>query len=306
MNWLNFFTKLYSKERNIPGLPFWVMTPVRRLTKYAANKVLPHYLSSSRPDVGGEHVPIMVSFTSYPARINHVWQVVECMMRQTYKPEKIILWLSTDQFPNSEDVPDSLKKRVGDRFQIRFVEGDLRSHKKYHYMAREYPDSLVFLIDDDLYYSTDILERTMKAYQRNPDAIICNYGYHIAYKEDGGMLPYNTWSKEYGYSTSNDLFFGSGGGTLFRPSWLYQDLTNSDLAMQLTPMADDIWLNTMALLAERQKIMIPNGNILPIPIKGKVKLASINREEHLNDKQLNQVIQHYIDNLGINPFCMNN
>lgn len=215
------------------------------------------------------------------------------MMRQTYQPAKIILWLSKEQFPDGSCIPASLKDREGDIFEIRIAEGDIRSHKKYHYVSKEYPDSLVFLIDDDIYYPTDILERTMKTHQNHPEAVICNYGYHMSYNDKGELMPYNEWPIEHSYSMDDDLFFGSGGGTLFKPSWLYKDLTNIELAMKLTPIADDIWLNAMVSMAGREKILLPNGKILPVFIKEDVKLATQNKEQNGNDKQLHDIITHY-------------
>ena len=91
-----------------------------------------------------------------------MWHVVECMFRQSYQPKKIILWLSQEQFPNEEDIPMSLRKRVNNIFQIRMVSGDIRSHKKYYYVVKEYPNSLILLIDDDLYYPTDMIEQLVK------------------------------------------------------------------------------------------------------------------------------------------------
>lgn len=293
MNVLNLFTKTYSRLHNYPGVPYWVLTPIRKIVRRMANVILPKYLAKDYSHKGKTEEGVIISFTSFPARINNVWEVVECMLRQTYQPAKIILWLSKNQFPNGEGIPSSLREREGDLFEIRMVDGDLRSHKKYYYVAKEYQESLLFLIDDDIYYSTDILERTMKAHQEHPEAIICNYGYHIKYNEKGEMMPYNSWAKEYGYSTDDDLFFGSGGGTLFKPTWLYEDLTNIELAMKLTPIADDIWLNAMVSMAERNKVMLPNGLILPLFIEDNVKLASKNMGENGNDQQLNQIMTYY-------------
>ncbi len=214
-------------------------------------------------------------------------------MRQTYQPAKIILWLSKEQFPDGSGIPASLKDREGDIFEIRIVEGDIRSHKKYHYVSKEYPDSLVFLIDDDIYYPTDILERTMETHQNHPEAVICNYGYHMRYNDKGELVPYNEWPIEHSYSMDDDLFFGSGGGTLFKPSWLYKDLTNIELALKLTPIADDIWLNAMVSMVGCEKILLPNGKILPVFIKEDVKLATQNKEQNGNDKQLHGIITHY-------------
>ena len=43
---------------------------------------------------------IIVSLTSFPGRINEVWICVESLMRQTFKPDAIELWLSLRQFPD--------------------------------------------------------------------------------------------------------------------------------------------------------------------------------------------------------------
>ena len=211
------------------------------------------------------------------------------MLRQTYQPAKIILWLSKEQFPNPDELPDSLKSRVGDGFEIRMVDGDIRSHKKYYYVAKEYPESLVFLVDDDIYYDSGILERTMKAYQEHPNSIICNYGYRMLRDKEGNLMPYNSWPRELHYSEGKELFFGSGGGTLFRPCELHKELTNIEKARELAPIADDVWLNGIVRLSEKNIVLLDNGQILPIANKNNVTLASDNKGHSENDVQLKNV-----------------
>src|SRR5690554_2625875 len=48
----------------------------------------------------------VVSLTSYPSRIEDVWISIECLLRQTFKPDKIILWLAQSEFPEKK-IPDS-------------------------------------------------------------------------------------------------------------------------------------------------------------------------------------------------------
>lgn len=84
------------------------------------------------------------------------------MLNQTLQPREIILWLSKEQFPTTDSLPESLKSREDDVFKIRMVDGDIRSHKKYYYVVKEYTDDLIFLIDDDIYYPTDIIERSVR------------------------------------------------------------------------------------------------------------------------------------------------
>ena len=73
--------------------------------------------------------------------------------------------------------------------------------------------------------------------------------------------------------------------------------------LQLTPIADDIWLNTMAKLAEYPIIMLkPN---LPLPIKskkGNISLYKENVGNNKNDDQIKKIIDFYLKDLVVDPF----
>jgi len=230
---------------------------------------------------------------SFPARINNVWQVVECMLRQSVHADKIILWLSKDQFPSEESIPFSLKERIGDTFEIRIVSGDIRSHKKYYYAAKEFLDDMLFLIDDDIYYPNDILERSLRAFRQHPHSVICSYGSHIIADSKNQNANYDLWKSEYSNSEADDLFFGSGGGTLFIPSTLFKDLTNICLALRLTPTADDIWLNAMCKLNRIHYIMLAHGEILTIDNHNSPALSKINNGMKQNNVQIKNVESYY-------------
>ena len=303
MNALNILTGLYAQLHNYPGVPYWVLTPFRKFLRSIANRILPKYLANPHGQISKKEDGIIISLTSFPARINNVWQVISCMLRQTLQPREIILWLSKDQFPTMESIPNSLRKMEGDFFKIRMVDGDLRSHKKYYYVAKEYPDDYVFLIDDDIYYPSTIIERTWKAHLEHPKSVICNYGYHMSYSENGTLSKYRQWKQCYDNSDSDDLFFGSGGGTLIKPSSLYPLLTDIDSAIKLAPLADDIWLNAIVKLNGVPILLLKNGLLLPVSIKHNVKLASENRVHSKNDEQLAAVVSHFMDVCHTNPFA---
>ncbi len=293
INYQNFLVKFYASLHNYVFLPYWFFTPLRRIVRKIANKTLPIYLEKDISVKNKCQVDVIVSFTSFPARINNVWQVVECMLRQTYKPKKIILWLSNDQFESIDVLPDSLKRRISDTFEIKLVSGDIKSHKKYYYVSKDYKDDMIFLIDDDLYYPTDIIERSYKKFMENPGSVVCNYGYVIKYNEDGTIKPYNSWHEIVGNYDGADIFFGSGGGTLFVPSSLYHDLTNIELALSLAPIADDIWLNAMCDLNSLKKIVVKAGLVLAIHSPNDTLLYKSNIDQGSNDVQLSHVISKY-------------
>ena len=243
-----------------------------------------------------------MSFTSFPARIDKVWLVVECLKRQTYLPEKIILWLSKEQFPKEVCIPHTLWNQIDDLFEIRMVEEDLKSHKKYYYVVQEYPDKYILLVDDDIYYPTNMIEEMWKATFRYPDAIICRYGSLMTYEREKILKKYREWEQLTHPSESKNIFFGSGGGTLIQPRLLYSDLTKKELFMELTPTADDVWLNAMADLAKVKIIKISTGLFCPILQGTESSLYQENIGRGQNDTQIEKLIAYYQSASGVKVF----
>lgn len=299
MTLLNLFVFTYRNLHNYKHIPFYVLSPLRYLVRFLANKILPFWFKHTAIPSRRPMTDVIVSFTSFPARINNVWQVVECMMRQTIMPQKIILWLSKEQFPTRESIPISLRNRENDFFEIRMVDGNIKSHKKYIYVCEEYPNNPILLIDDDIYYHTNFLKDLYQEYQKNK-GVVCYYCFEMAYDKQGNLLPYNCWTEiEYERSESNNLFFGSGGGIIFTPSMLYKDVTNAKIATQLTPLADDIWLNAMARLGNQKILKIKSGLHMPI-IQGanNTNLFSANVSDGGNDVQIQAINKYYKDKLN--------
>ena len=303
MSIVDLVIKLYGglRFRN-EKIPFWILTPFRMLLRLFARVIFPKYLKKSSHHFKIQ-TEIIVSLTSFPERIEDVWQVVKCLFRQTYKPRKILLWLSKEQFPTKNLLPASLTALVNDVFEIRFVEGDIRSHKKHYYVSKEYPNSLVLLVDDDIYYPADMIERLLFAYKQNPNAIICQYGSIIRFDRKGKILPYAEWERVTQQSKDKQLFFGSGGGTLFVPSKLYADFTNMEVFMELTPWADDVWINAMVRLARLPIMMLKPRVLLPIVGKGqKITLCAENVGRGKNDIQIAALSKYYCKRLGEDPY----
>ena len=83
---------------------------------------------------------------------------------------------------------------------------------------------------------------------------------------------------------SNGFFFGSGG-MLFCPALLTPMLTNIELALDLCPCADDVWLNALVRFSEQNIHKLQSGLILPVKQKnGSKTLAAINVGLDKNDE----------------------
>lgn len=292
---LNTVNKLYSSTACFPN---WIK---RLRIDSICRHVIVHFtchilrfiyrISSSRIDVYRDGPKIIVSLTSIPKRIDDVWLVLESLLRQTCKPDKIIIYLSSLQFPSKKLLPKSLLRLESKGIEIRLVEGDLRSHKKYQYAFKEFPNDYVMLADDDILYPSDTIEQLM--HDMSPQKVHCSYGSLIRYDKEGKLQKYIEWTPVIGKYIGNNFFFGSGGGTLLMPSKMHEDTTDIDKALTLTPLADDIWLNTMARLAGLKIEKVRDGLIFPISVGSDETLSKQNVNGGKNDIQISNICSHY-------------
>jgi len=189
---------------------------------------------------------ITVSLTSYGGRIDYVYLVIESLGMQTVKADRIVLWLSKDEF-SPESIPIMLKRMEKRGLEIGYC-NDIRSYKKIIPSLEKYPNDLILTVDDDVIYPEYLIEKLYRAYQKEPNVIHCHSGSKILLTESGRLQPYKKWDGNC-YQSGKDLtIFPTGiGGVLYYPGCFSEEVTNKELFMELCPTADDVWLKTMSL-----------------------------------------------------------
>lgn len=308
---IDFFTGIYSsiqsRNRFLNKIRFYSL--LRFIVRNLANVIVPIFLKMSNLFRSHEIISkktssprLIITLTTFPARINKIWIVIECILRQTHLPDKIILWLSKEQFPNPSDLPKSLLKLQKRGLEIVFCEGDLRSHKKYYYALNSYPDDILITIDDDFIYRSTMINDLVALYINHPKAICCDRALIIK-TIDGEILPYIKWEPvKSGLGPSFNIFHTSGGGTLYPPQSLPDEVLNQEVFMEYCKYADDVWLNVMAQINKTQTVKTDLDTIwLPIFNKGNSMLTSINVDGGQNDKQLEDVRSYYKNKLNVDP-----
>ena len=189
---------------------------------------------------------IIVSLTTYPARISSVWITIASLLQQTQKPYKIILWLAEEQFPNRK-VPGSLERLKKRGLEIRFCE-DLKPHKKYYYSMIEYPNYFIITADDDILYPENHIQRLWQGYERYPNTVICQWSHQIEFDIRGEFQPYDDWQdnteKKPAYST---LAVGCNG-ILYPPHCLPREAFQKKKILENALYTDDLWLKCMEIL----------------------------------------------------------
>lgn len=308
MNILYFYTELYNIIRNHKGVNPRLFAPLRKIVSKIANYHLKRYLKrkDSAKIKYKQLDNVIISVTSFPERINNIWMTIKTIKLQTYRPEKILLWLSKEQFPKKSDIPSSLLELQDDCFQIKFVDGDLRSHKKYYYALLEYPEKTIITLDDDTFYHPDIVKTLVDDSLKYPDCIIANHAKQIMYI-NGHIQPYKFWSKDLPSYTQENLVQIGVGGVLYPPHSLHKDVVDIDMFMSATPRADDLWLNAMAKI-NNTKVVKSNRIFAYLLINDSAQsLASNNTYNGGNDLQFNNLREMLLKKYGYDVYsCSNN
>jgi len=238
---------------------------------------------------------VIISLTSFPARINSLWIIIETLLRQTYRPEKVILWLADSQFVSINDLPKKLLQLRSRGLEIKFCD-DLRSHKKYYYSMKYYPNHTIVTVDDDTFYPENLVEKLFEASRKFPNTICCNLG-HILKVHNGMVEPYANWkSGADGYDQPSDFLVPIGcEGVLYPPRSLNENVFDKDQIQELCPLADDLWLKSMGTINGTKAVKTnPTSITYANLISAKAtSLCTINFNKNMNDKQIQNIISRY-------------
>lgn len=235
---------------------------------------------------------IIVSLTSYHLRIGSIYPCLYSLLTQTVKPDKLILWLSIENFPNKEaDIPEDILSLREQGLTICWTR-DLKSYKKLIPALKLYPKDIIVTADDDLIYSRRWLEKLYTSHLQFPKDInvhsITRFELH-----DGRWVTMGRKAYENG-SFLNKL--RGGAGALYPPGSLYKDVTNEQLFMRLAPTNDDQWFWFQAILNNVKVREVANNITSLIYTKDSQEVGLV----HINDrgpnlfwKDFDRLIEHY-------------
>lgn len=204
---------------------------------------------------------LIVSLTSFPARINTVHKTIKSLLMQSVKPDKIILWLAPEQFVDKEsELPDSLLELQRYGLSIKWHK-NLRSYTKLIPTLKDYPEAVVITGDDDIYYYRNWIKRLYDSYKQDPSFV---YAHRITKL----CLENNQFKVISGgidcYSKPTFLHKLTGvGGVIYPAHIFYKDVLNEDVFTKTAPTNDDIWFWFMLVLnGVRTAIPAKNNPIL--------------------------------------------
>ena len=246
---------------------------------------------------------IIVSMTTFPARIETTWLALESILHNRIKPDKLLLCLTKNQIPDENSIPARIKVLKKRGLEILFCNEEIRSHTKYWSAFSQYPNDIIITVDDDIIYRSDLIENLINFHKRFPKAIIVNWAKKISLNEEGKSV-YNCWpeaqEQDIGVEKPNYSLFGVAG-VLYPPHSMYEDCLNPDLIKELSLTADDIWLSAQAILKGTHFVFTGyRQNHLPVSIRNNETLLSVNSMR--NQEQVDRINNYYDKKMNIRPF----
>jgi hypothetical protein len=192
---------------------------------------------------------VIVSLTSWPPAIGFVPAAVRSILSGTVLPDRIILYLTAEQFPDRV-LPQEIEelKEASPRFEVRFWNENIRSYTKLVPALHDFPDDIIITIDDDMAYHRRMVESLLRWHRKLPDTIIAHNVRRMLVDREGRLKGYFEWKRYkpirylryFPRPGFQHLLFGLGG-VLYPPHSLDEDMLDPKLFMSIAPTVDDVW-----------------------------------------------------------------
>ncbi len=205
---------------------------------------------------------IIVSVASYRKRYNTIGIVLKSLLFQTVKADRIIVWLDDDIPENgiTEEMVDYIRYGV----EYRHTSDGIKSHKKYYYAMKEFPEEYIITVDDDVVYPDNLIESLWKVHLKNPECICARRMHKMMFYRNGKLRPYLDWLWEYRSRVPSCLYCPTGGsGILYPPHSLHEMVFDMELIKKCCPDADDLWLKIAELKKRTKVAWAENHLVLP-------------------------------------------
>lgn len=206
---------------------------------------------------------LIVSFTSYPARIGTVHSVIESLLNQGVERSlyHIVLVLCSKEFPKREiDLTSGIRKLItSGEIEIIWHEKNIKSHKKLIPTLKKYPDNPILIMDDDSIKPKGWLKMFIDDHKKYPNDIIGG-NFSWFFSDNLELRRFKSYCRKCGTTMNGKtgivLNFAKpangDGGTLY-PAGTFTDkrFFDEDLMMELSPTSDESWQFCFNIIEDR-------------------------------------------------------
>lgn len=244
---------------------------------------------------------LIVSLTSYPPRFSKLHLTLYSLIDQSYKPDKVVLWIAHQ---DRNQIPDKVKKLENkELIEIQYCE-DLGPGKKIIPALVAYPESHIVTADDDICYQRNWLKTLINSWDGNTSTVVAHRVHRIKVDNSGLLLPYAEWEFDISDTLPHSLNFATGcGGVLYPVGCLHPLAVDKKLYMEACPRQDDIWLYWMEQMqSTRVKFSGHPQKLVSWLGSAKSSLASSNLDGQGNDECIAKLLKLSFLNLQKNRY----
>lgn len=237
----------FSRERLLKSLPDEIAATVKLFPGDSFKFKL--YCICGITEVKREK-ELIVSLTVDASRIAMVPKTVDMLLRQSAKPDRVILWLSEDEGTGlkPDNLPESFKMLANRGLELRWC-ADSGTIRPYMETRKAFPSALIVTADVNVLYSRCWLEQLYTAYTKEPQFIHCHCAHQILYGDNGLPLPFKEWNSlaKNTQGPSSDIYPVCCAGAIYAREHLSEEALDADAFSEFAGGNLDAWLKAMSL-----------------------------------------------------------
>ena len=240
------------------------------LVKY--RNLLVYYYFQVMAQLGEKKYPVddearfVVSIASYPKRDPLLPAVFQALSRQTVVPQKWILVLSVEDYPNG--LPKHLKKTERRGVEVLWVEDNPYAVKKLMPVIEHYPQLGIVTLDDDIIYHPSLLSGLV--FKAKEQECIAGYVGKAMVQKEGKLDMFYRESNPSDLTTKSEQVYLIGwGGIYYPPRSLDSRVLNMEAVHKIVPgRGSDIWFWAAAHARGTEQVClgVPKNYNLGVPI----------------------------------------
>lgn len=129
---------------------------------------------------------LIIAFTTWTKRVYLVPRLIDNLMNQTKRPDKIVLNISEKEYNENKQVFDTELSKIKDSSLLEIVKikgENTKVWKKFVHTLESYPNDIIMTVDEDVNYPKNYIENMWNTYLKNPFTPISSiskvwYGLH--------------------------------------------------------------------------------------------------------------------------------
>ena len=258
---------------------------------------------------------LLVSMTSYPARIFGIYEVFISLLYQSadISSYQCFLTLSKEEFINGEkDLPLDIQKLIKNGWIKLIWHHNIYSHKKLMPIIQNYPENGILIVDDDIIRNHNFIEIFQKEHRLYPTDIICGtFMYYFDNKIEMNRLKGYKGEKCREMNPVPNIIFltarpANGFGGILYPKHTFSNkrFFNETLFMNLSPTSDESWQYAFNIIENKilrqTSIIFDNSvNLVEGSQKINTSLYKVNKNKYslINEKLINLFPEYKINSL---------